>query len=331
MTRKQTEHWFRIAVAILLVVLAVLSATGHLDRAIGACGLTRLTEANDQYLGASFDKSFKAFLTLSAIKSGVAILEGSTVGVGFNLQVGDIVQSIYDYVDVAWRAALAGGIILLLTRIVLQALQAVEQWFLLGSLVLCFVAFMLRWWLPKQSKPLRIVKEFILFSASLTIALYFILPASIAGAAYLSQRITAPLVEEARTGFETVKNDLTPQALSRRFFPQGEEDESLWSRLDFKSKLQNSRQALNNMGAWLAEISEDFAIWTIQMIAGYLFDCIVFPFAFLVVVYIITRALLVYILGISRKQSMREDIEAVLRKYFSRRPAADEADCPDHE
>ena len=61
-------------------------------------------------------------MILSAIKSGVAVLERSRVSIAFNLQVGDIVQSIYDYVDIAWKSALAGCTILFLMRMVLQTM-----------------------------------------------------------------------------------------------------------------------------------------------------------------------------------------------------------------
>ena len=107
---------------------AVLSATGYLDGLIRKSGGAMLLESNDTYLDESFNRSMKGFLVLSAIKSGVAVLEGSEIGVGFNLQVGDIAQSIYDYVDVAWKAALAGGTVLLLIRLILQAMQLIDQW-----------------------------------------------------------------------------------------------------------------------------------------------------------------------------------------------------------
>lgn len=132
----------RSLVAALLLAGIVLSATGHVDRLLGACGLARLNQSNDCYLKDSFDRSLKGFLVLSAIKSGIAVLEGSEVGVGFNLEVGDMVQSIYDYVDVAWRTALAGGTILLLMRIVLQVIQSVDHWLLVGSLSLYLIVFL---------------------------------------------------------------------------------------------------------------------------------------------------------------------------------------------
>jgi hypothetical protein len=306
-------------IALLLLMGIIFTITGRADLIIGSCGLARMNESNDQYLKGSFDRSLKGFLVLSAIKSGIAVLEGSEVGVGFNLQVGDAVQSIYDYVDVAWRTALAGGTILLLMRIVLQVIQSVDHWFLVGSLILYLIFFLSRWFLPLQTQSRRMLKECLLFVASLAVALYLILPLSIAGASYLSNRITRPLDEEAQAGFESLESDLTPRALSKRFFPSAQNEESLLSQLDLKAKLAISKQAVIKMGKWLDDITRDFATWTIKIIAGYLFDCIVFPLAFFIVVYLLTRVLLTYVLGISRRQSAQADLEEVFRKYYGGR------------
>jgi len=305
-------------IAALLLIATIFTATGHLDRMINSVGLERLARSNDQYLEESFNRSLKGFLLLSTIKSGVAVLEGSEVGVGFNLEVGDIVQSIYDYVDVAWRTALAGGTILLLTKIVLQTIQAIDDGFLFGSLLLCLMTFLLSWFLPQREKLHRLLKELMLFLISITVALYLILPISISGASYLSAKITRPLIEEAQSGFESIEKDFTPQSLNERFFPKEQEEDSLWSRLDFRAKLENSRQAIMSMALWLKEITRDFAVWTIKLVAGYLFDCVIFPLAFFIVVYILTKAFLSHFLGVSRQQNMREDMEAVLKSYYHR-------------
>ena len=119
---------FKSIVILVLLSAALFTATGHMDTLINTCGGAVLSEANRTYLDESFDRSMKGFLVLSAIKSGLAVLEGSEVGVGFNLEVGDIVQSIYDYVDVAWKTALAGGTILLLIQLILLASLIVGSW-----------------------------------------------------------------------------------------------------------------------------------------------------------------------------------------------------------
>jgi len=81
----QFKRWIII---LLLTSVALLTATGHTDRALNWIGIGHLTRANDAYLEDAFDKSLTGFLLLSSIKSGLAVVEGSQVGIGFNLELG---------------------------------------------------------------------------------------------------------------------------------------------------------------------------------------------------------------------------------------------------
>ncbi len=77
-----------IAFSALFICLT-LSFSGHMERVINVTYATVLNEKNDHFLQVSFEKSMELFIVLSAIKSGLAILEGSEVGIGFSLEIGD--------------------------------------------------------------------------------------------------------------------------------------------------------------------------------------------------------------------------------------------------
>ena len=110
------------AILVMLIALGgiLLAGTGLLDRAVQYTGLGALESANQHYLEDSYDRALNGFLVLSAVKSGLAVIEGSEVGIGFSFQVGDLVQSVYDYVNIAWKTVLAGGTVLLITRLALE-------------------------------------------------------------------------------------------------------------------------------------------------------------------------------------------------------------------
>jgi len=124
----------RLLIVILLIGGIVLTAFGFTERLLGTCGLDRLTSKNDAYLEASFERSLRTFAVLSTIKVGLAIVEGTEIGVGFGLEVGDVVQAAYDSVDIAWRTVLAGGVILLGTRTLLEAASLANHWLLAATL-----------------------------------------------------------------------------------------------------------------------------------------------------------------------------------------------------
>ena len=118
----------KIIVLVVLSLACFAAAAGLMDKTIDFLGMQHVGDANDAYLQEAFDRSLAGFLVLSGIKSGLAVIEGSEVGIGFNLEIGDIVQSVYDYVDIAWKTALAGGTVLLITRMSLEAVTTIDHW-----------------------------------------------------------------------------------------------------------------------------------------------------------------------------------------------------------
>lgn len=75
-------------------------------------GFDALSGRAEEMVDSSTEQNLKAFLTLSVIKSGLAVIEDSAVGVGFHLEIGDVVQSVYDYVDFIWEMLLYSLVVL---------------------------------------------------------------------------------------------------------------------------------------------------------------------------------------------------------------------------
>ena len=280
---------------ILILVAGILAAAGHADLVVDSVGMGRVSEANLAYLNDAFDRSLSGFLVLSGIKSGLAIIEGSEVGIGFNLEIGDIVQAVYDYVDVAWKTALAGGTVLLMTRLCLEAVALIDHWCLSVLLLGVGVYLIFRWFLPGCEKTTRIVREAILFLAVLTVILYVILPISITGASYLSKKITQPIIEETQAGFEDIHREFSPGYLSKGFFPDDVKEGSLFPGFDFKAKYENTKERIQFIGSFFKERTHHMAVLTLKLIAGYVFDCIVFPLTFFVVLYLFTKNIVNFI------------------------------------
>jgi len=92
------------AAALALAAGAVAIALPWLPDA--APGWSALTGAAQERVDGSLERNTVTFLSLSGIKSIIASIEGSAVGVGFHLEIGDLVQPAYDYVDFVWHAFL---------------------------------------------------------------------------------------------------------------------------------------------------------------------------------------------------------------------------------
>lgn len=279
---------------LLLVVIfgaVILAAAGYTDRLVAGVGMGSISDANQAYLNDAFERSLAGFLVLSGIKSGLAIIEGSEVGIGFNLQIGDIVQAVYDYVDVAWKTALAGGTILLLTRLCLEAVALIDHWCMAGMLLGIGIFLILHWFWADCHRMNRVVRETTIFLAVLTAILYVILPVSIAGASFLSKKITQPIIQETQTGFEEIHREFSPGYLSKGFFPEDVKEGSLFPGLDFKTKYESTKARIQFIGAFFKDRAHHMAVLTLKLVAGYVFDCIIFPLTFFVVLYLFTKNL----------------------------------------
>lgn len=315
----KSQHLTRVALFVLLTFGICIAAAGYIDIPIHKLGMGKVAESNEQYLKDSLDNSVTGFLVLSGIKTGLAIIEGSEVGIGFNLELGDIVQAVYDYVDIAWKTALAGGTVILLTRLVLKAVALVDHWCLALTLFSVIVYLVVKWFFPRRNRLFRLTREATFFLVLFSVVFYLIFPFSISAAAFLSGKITAPLIRESQKSFESIQDELTVDNINRRLFPDDlKKNEGWFSDLDVKSKIAEIREHLREQSDYFKDKTRNIAIWTLQLIAGYLFDSIVFPITFFILLFVVTKGALVYLFEERKYQSFKEDISEIARKFYER-------------
>ncbi|GMW03584.1 MAG: hypothetical protein AMXMBFR84_47180 [Candidatus Hydrogenedentota bacterium] len=106
--------------AVLLLVIGA-SVIGGADRLESVSGYTALNDYAESLVDDALTKNFTIFAGLSAIKGAVALIEGSSVGVGFQLELGDLIQPAYDYIDFVWQMFLYAFMLLGFYKILLEA------------------------------------------------------------------------------------------------------------------------------------------------------------------------------------------------------------------
>jgi hypothetical protein len=295
------QRFRKIALILVLIAAAVMAAAGILDRGMGWVGLDRLARANDGYLDRAFDRAMAGFLLLSGIKSGLAIVEGSSVGVGVHVELGDAVQPAYDYVDTAWKAAMAGASIIALMKLALQGLALIDHWVLFAALILALAHFLTLWFFPRGASLHKSSGRASRFAVTLCVMLYLLLPLTIFGAALLSQRITVPLVESSHEQLKDLGKTLSPERIQAQFFPLETETDSLF---DLKEKITRMGQGIKTLLAYLQLETERVAALTIRLMAAYLFDCILFPLIFGLVLMTMIKSGIHSIFGLDRGGSI---------------------------
>lgn len=292
----------RIAAAVLLTACIVASATGIANLGLNAAGLGKLRAANDRYLQGAFDKTLKTFAVLSAVKVGLAVVRGSDVGIGFNLEVGDVVQSAYDYVDVAWRTVLGCAAVLLGTRYLLQAADLFAPWFLAATFAALLFGSAVRWAAPRFRLVHSVFRDLAWTAGIASLTLYLVLPLSIAGGRGLSEKITQPSMQEAREGFTRIQRDLDASSA-----PAGG---GLWS------KLMEGKEKLAMVTKIVTAKASELSVWVLKIIAGYVFDCFVFPVLLFLFLFWFARKSARTLIEASRSRGFRMDLEQVLEKHY---------------
>ena len=267
---------------VMVVALAgiVLVATGLMDRALARAGLGELDRANHHYLDESYNSALEGFLLLSAIKSGLAVIEGSEVGIGFNLQVGDLVQSVYDYVDIAWKTVLAGGTILFMTRLALDGVAMTDHIVMMLAFFSMLMLAAGRCFFPDRKGMARFLRSVTATCTFLTILLYLVLPLAIYAASRLSERITRPLIQQSYDAFGQVSRTFTQEAAEDNFGGEGKGTSAIETVMGVADRYERLKSRLRELEVYLGEQGKNLAGTTFQLIAAYLFDCVIFPLAF---------------------------------------------------
>jgi hypothetical protein len=292
----------RIAAVTLCFLLAALAFRGSMGNITKRLCPGAITSQNDAYLKNTFDRALSGFGVMSGIKAGLAIIEGSTAGVSagatVNLQVGDVVQSVYDYVDIAWRTLLTGCIAILSIQYILKAATVLEGYILGFTLLILGISLLLRWWGENWNRTRETITDILSVSIVALIAIIYILPVSVWGASRLSQIITQPAILEAQSGFAETKETLFPDETD--------------SADGFFARIKQVPERIQQIAFQLKEKSTKMAVWTIKLIAGYIFDCIVFPVALFVLLLWLTRSVMRYIFHKQLQTSLRNDIARLL-------------------
>ena len=110
-----------LLVKILIVVGLVLCIFGIMDKIFEHTVFNFFKNLTMPYLEKTYEESKKMFLTLSLLKGTTDIIEGSTVNVsmiiGMEIEIGDIIQPIYDMINILWKVSLASVVLLKLETI----------------------------------------------------------------------------------------------------------------------------------------------------------------------------------------------------------------------
>lgn len=146
----------------------------------------------------------------------------------------------------------------------------------------------------------QVVRDVLSVSVVATLAVFYILPLSVWCASHLSRIVTQPSIEEAHAGFSDTQGALFP------------DDETASGGV--LVQIRQIPEKIQKIGVHFKNRSKDMAIWTIKLIAGYIFDCILFPVGMFVILLWMTRSVMKYIFQRNLQSSLSQDLARLLIK-----------------
>lgn len=284
-----------LATLLLLVISGLM--TGWTARIIEP-----LTQRNLDFLDASIMDTFHLMLPVGAAKAAADIVEGSTLNVeagavlakaGMTIEVGDSLQPLLDYIEVAWDLLLASMIYLVTAKCVVTGAGATAGpllifalgAFLLNSLIACFAA---------NQQVLRQMLHR-LGAIFLLCALLFLLiiPLTVAGSAYLTRHTTAPMRESVSTSFQKIGKVFSMD----RFHATD----------DLKEKAVALRDKVSELSLYAKDAMSDVAVAVCTLAAVKLLNGVVFPLASFGFLIWLVRGCLWPVLGLSDRPLDSDD------------------------
>lgn len=176
----------RLVLALLLAAGGIAAIARPHDLAL-ATGQAALNERSAVLIDDSLETNQNTFLTISGIKAALAVIEGSSVGIGVQLEIGDLIQPAYDYVDFFWNVFLYSLIVLASYKLFLETgmLELGIVLFGIGA-ILCAVGLLTP---PRETTTPAVGRRCML----LGILVAYIAPAALLLTQTLSERYTTEL------------------------------------------------------------------------------------------------------------------------------------------
>lgn len=222
----------------------------------------------------------RMFLIFSAVKASLALVEGSTVGVGVEVQVGDLIQPVYDYVDYFWKVFLTAFVIMGFYKILLETGMLTLGFSLIGMGFMIWALSMLigsaRW------NGRVLARRLMLLGLLMT----YVLPVSLLASDLVSESYVKELKVQHRDNINGFKIEL---------------ESTRWEFLELKDEISllNPAASLEKIETGLVSIAQSIArsfqlsfLSFMYFVLIVLFESLILPFFTAFVLYLIGRRML---------------------------------------
>ena len=274
----------KLLVKILIVIGLSCCSFGIMDKIFEHTIFNFFKNLTMPYLEKTYEESKKMFLTLSLLKGTADIIEGSTVNVsmivGMEIEIGDIIQPIYDMINILWKVSLASVVILKLETIYYEIFKVKL------ATILTFLALITIFpYTIYKNKVTRICRKISKYSFFILLYIYIVLPSAIfvnsTISSYFEKEYKEPAIVELNQDLgklNKVKDEMLSLDQSKSIF-------------NIPGQIDSAKVKIDNFTKEINVISKDLVENTPVIIGIILLTSIVLPLLIAILLYVVTKSI----------------------------------------
>ena len=284
------NQWIKNNKGIILKVLIILGIIfcifGVMNVIFENTIFNLLKNLTKPYLDKTYDESKKLFLVLSLIKGTTDVIEGSTVNVsmilGMEIEVGDIVQPIYDIINILWKISLASTVILKLESLYFEIFKVK-----IANLLIFISLVSLLPYTFIKNKVTSIFKSISKYSFFILMFIYLVLPGSLLINSYISryfeEEYKKPAIEKLDKSLDKL-NEVKDRLFT---FEQSK------SIFDVPGQINSTKEKVEDFNKEIVSVSKSLSENTPLIIGVMLLTTIILPILIILFLYKVTRIMII--------------------------------------
>ncbi len=284
------NQWIKKNKGIILKVLIILGIIfcifGVMNVIFENTIFNLLKNLTKPYLDKTYDESKKLFLVLSLIKGTTDVIEGSTVNVsmilGMEIEVGDIVQPIYDIINILWKISLASTVILKLESLYFEIFKVK-----IANLLIFISLVSLLPYTFIKNKVTSIFKSISKYSFFILVFIYLVLPGSLLINSYISryfeEEYKKPAIEKLDKSLDKL-NEVKDRLFT---FEQSK------SIFDVPGQINSTKEKVEDFNKEIVSVSKSLSENTPLIIGIMLLTTIILPILIILFLYKVTRIMII--------------------------------------
>ena len=284
------NQWIKNNKGIILKVLIILGIIfcifGVMNVIFENTIFNLLKNLTKPYLDKTYDESKKLFLVLSLIKGTTDVIEGSTVNVsmilGMEIEVGDIVQPIYDIINILWKISLASTVILKLESLYFEIFKVK-----IANLLIFISLVSLLPYTFIKNKVTSIFKSISKYSFLILVFIYLVLPGSLLINSYISryfeEEYKKPAIEKLDKSLDKL-NEVKDRLFT---FEQSK------SIFDVPGQINSTKEKVEDFNKEIVSVSKSLSENTPLIIGIMLLTTIILPILIILFLYKVTRIMII--------------------------------------